>query len=153
MSFIDKECIFLENDFSSKDELLDFLSNKAIELNITDNIEELKEGYYDREKAGNTIIADMVAMPHARIESVKNFKVILVSLKKPIIYNDDESIDLAYSILAPLSANDEFIDVLTLVAITVQDENLQNIIRNSKVGEEEKISSMIDEILKEYINM
>lgn len=74
----------------------------------------------------------------------------LISLKKPINYNTDESVDLAYSILSPLNANDEFIDVLTLIAVLVQDEKLQETIRNSKVGDEEKIYSTIDEILKMY---
>lgn len=34
--------------------------------------------------------------------------------------------------------------------MVVQDEELQNIIRNSKVGDEEKIFSMIEDILKLY---
>ena len=150
MSFIEKNCIFLENECSSKEELFNFISNKSIELNISNDIEEVKNGLYDREKSGNTVIADMVAIPHARIESIKDLKVMLISLKKPINYNTDESVDLAYSILSPLNANDEFIDVLTLIAVVVQDEKLQNIIRNSKIGDEEKIASMIDEILKIY---
>lgn len=150
MSFIEKNCIFLENECSSKEELFNFICNKSIELNISNDIEEVKNGLYDREKAGNTVIADLVAIPHARIESVKDLKVMLISLKKPINYNTDESVDLAYSILSPLNANDEFIDVLTLIAVVVQDEKLQNIIRNSKIGDEEKIASMIDEILKIY---
>ncbi|MBW5409332.1 PTS sugar transporter subunit IIA [Brachyspira hampsonii] len=150
MSFIEKYNIFLENDFSSKDELFDFISNKSKELNISSSVSEVKEGLYDREKDGNTVIADMIAMPHARIESINDLKVILISLKKPILYNEEESIDLAYSILAPIDANDEFIDILMLVAIIVQDGELQNVIRNSKAGEEEKISNMIDEALKIY---
>ncbi|KLI22590.1 PTS sugar transporter subunit IIA [Brachyspira hyodysenteriae] len=150
MSFIDKERIFLENTSSSKDELFDFLSEKISELDPSYDAENIKEGLYDREKDGNTVIADMVAMPHARMESIKEIKVTIVSLLKPIEYSPDESIDLAYSIVAPIDANDEFIDVLTLIAMVVQDEELQNIIRNSKVGDEEKIFSMIEDILKLY---
>lgn len=150
MSFINKNYIFLENNFSSKKELFNFISNKSIELNISNDIEEVENGLYDREKAGNTVIADMVAIPHARIESIKNLKVMLIALKKPILYNDNENIDLAYSILSPLNMNDEFIDVITLIAVLVQDEELQDTIRNAKVGDEEKISSKIDEILKMY---
>ncbi|CRF35290.1 PTS sugar transporter subunit IIA [Brachyspira suanatina] len=150
MSFIDKKSIFLENNSSSKEELFDFLSKKISELDSSYNAEDIKEGLYDREKDGNTVIADLVAMPHARMESIKEIKVIVVSLLKPIDYNSEEDIDLAYSIVAPLDANDEFIDVLTSIAVIVQDEELQNIIRNSKVGDEEKISSMIENILKLY---
>ncbi|WPC23029.1 PTS sugar transporter subunit IIA [Brachyspira hyodysenteriae] len=150
MSFIDKERIFLENNSSSKEELFDFLSKKISELYPSYDAENIKEGLYDREKDGNTIIADMVALPHARMESIKEIKVTIVSLLKPIEYSPDESIDLAYSIVAPIDANDEFIDVLTLIAMVVQDEDLQNIIRNAKVGDEEKIFHMIEDILKLY---
>ena len=150
MSFIDKSNIFLKNECSTKEELFEFLSGKAKELNISDDIKDVIEGIYDREKEGNTVIADMIAMPHARIESVKNLKVILISLKNPISYNPDDNIDLVYSILSPLNANDEFIDTLTSIAIVAQDEDFQNIIRNSKLGNEEKISLEIDNILKMY---
>ena len=150
MSFIDKSNIFLENECSTKEELFEFLSGKAKELNISDDIKDVIEGLYDREKEGNTVIADMIAMPHARIESVKNLKVILISLKNPISYNPDDNIDLVYSILSPLNANDEFIDTLTSIAIVAQDEDFQNIIRNSKLGNEEKIYLEIDNILKMY---
>ena len=150
MSFIDKSNIFSENECSTKEELFEFLSGKAKELNISDDIKDVIEGLYDREKEGNTVIADMIAMPHARIESVKNLKVILISLKNPISYNPDDNIDLVYSILSPLNANDEFIDTLTSIAIVAQDEDFQNIIRNSKLGNEEKISLEIDNILKMY---
>ena len=49
-----------------------------------------------------------------------------------------------------MNANDEFIDTLTSIAIVAQDEDFQNIIRNSKLGNEEKISLEIDNILKMY---
>ena len=150
MSFIDKESIFLENECSSKEELFDFLSKKMLEFEPSYNAEVIKEGLYDREKDGNTIIADMTAMPHARLESIKNFKIMLISLKKSIEYNSDENVDLAYSIFAPLDANDEFIDLLTLVALIIQDEEIQKTIRNAKVGDEEKISAMIENVLKLY---
>ena len=150
MSFIDKESIFLENECSSKEELFDFLSKKMLEFEPSYNAELIKEGLYDREKDGNTVIADMTAMPHARLESIKNFKIILVSLKKSREYNSDENIDLAYSIFAPIDANDEFIDLLMLVALIIQDEELQKTIRNAKIGDEEKISSMIEDVLKPY---
>ena len=150
MSFIDKESIFLENECSSKEELFDFLSKKMLEFEPSYNAEVIKEGLYDREKDGNTIIADMTAMPHARLESIKNFKIMLISLKKSIEYNSDENVDLSYSIFAPRDANDEFIDLLTLVALIIQDEELQKTIRNAKVGDEEKISAMIENVLKLY---
>ena len=111
MDFISESTIFLSKSCSNKDELFDFLSKVSKDLGISDNSEDVKKGLFDREKEGNTVIGDMVAMPHARSEAIKKLKVILVQLEKPIEYNKGENIDLAYSILAPLKANNEFIDI------------------------------------------
>ncbi len=149
MDFISESTIFLSKSCSNKDELFDFLSKVSKDLGISDNSEDVKKGLFDREKEGNTVIGDMVAMPHARSEAIKKLKVILVQLEKPIEYNKGENIDLAYSILAPLKANNEFIDILSSVASIVQDDELQTFIRNSKNGDESKIILKMEEVLRD----
>ncbi|MCZ9942688.1 PTS sugar transporter subunit IIA [Brachyspira hyodysenteriae] len=148
MDFIYESTIFLSKSCSNKDELFDFLSCISKDLGISNNAEDVKKGLFDREKDGNTIIGDMIAMPHARSEAINKLKVILVQLEKPIEYNKGENIDLAYSILAPLKANNEFIDILSSVASIVQDDDLQTFIRNSKSGDESKIILKMEEVLK-----
>ena len=149
MDFISESTIFLSKSCSSKDELFDFLSKVSKDLGISDSPDEVKKGLFDREKEGNTVIGDMIAMPHARSEAINKLKVILVQLEKPIEYNKGENIDLAYSILAPLKANNEFIDILSSVASIVQDDELQTFIRNSKNGDESKIILKMEEVLRE----
>lgn len=148
MYFISKSNIFLNKFCLNKDDLFDFLSKISENLGISNNAEDVKKGLFDREKEGNTIIGDMIAMPHARSESIKELKVILVKLEKPIEYNKNENIDLVYSILAPLKSNNEFIDILSSVASIVQDDELQTFIRNSKNGDESKILLKMEEVLK-----
>lgn len=148
MYFISESNIFLNKFCLNKDDLFDFLSKISEKLGISNNAEDVKKGLFDREKEGNTIIGDMIAMPHARSESIKELKVILVKLEKPIEYNKNENIDLVYSILAPLKSNNEFIDILSSVASIVQDDELQTFIRNSKNGDESKILLKMEEVLK-----
>lgn len=148
MYFISESNIFLNKFCLNKDDLFDFLSKISGNLGISNNAEDVKKGLFDREKEGNTIIGDMIAMPHARSESIKELKVILVKLEKPIEYNKNENIDLVYSILAPLKSNNEFIDILSSVASIVQDDELQTFIRNSKNGDESKILLKMEEVLK-----
>ena len=148
MYFISEPNIFLNKFCLNKDDLFDFLSKISENLGISNNAEDVKKGLFDREKEGNTIIGDMIAMPHARSESIKELKVILVKLEKPIEYNKNENIDLVYSILAPLKSNNEFIDILSSVASIVQDDELQTFIRNSKNGDESKIVLKMEEVLK-----
>ncbi|CCG57886.1 putative phosphotransferase system enzyme IIA [Brachyspira pilosicoli WesB] len=148
MYFVSESNIFLNKFCLNKDDLFDFLSKISENLGISNNAEDVKKGLFDREKEGNTIIGDMIAMPHARSESIKELKVILVKLEKPIEYNKNENIDLVYSILAPLKSNNEFIDILSSVASIVQDDELQTFIRNSKNGDESKILLKMEEVLK-----
>lgn len=148
MYFISESNIFLNKFCLNKDDLFDFLSKISENLGISNNAEDVKKGLFDREKEGNTIIGDMIAIPHARSESIKELKVILVKLEKPIEYNKNENIDLVYSILAPLKSNNEFIDILSSVASIVQDDELQTFIRNSKNGDESKILLKMEEVLK-----
>lgn len=149
MDFISESTIFLSKSCSSKDELFDFLACISKDLGISNDANEVKKGLFDREKEGNTVIGDMIAMPHARSEAITKLQLVLVQLEKPIEYNKNENIDLAYSILAPLKANNEFIDILSSVATIVQDDNLQTFIRNSKNGDESKIILKMEEVLRD----
>lgn len=151
MDFISVNSIFLKNKSLSKKELFHFIANISKELGISDNIEEVEKGLFDREKEGSTIIDTLTAIPHARVDSIKKLQVILILLEKPIEYYSGENVDLIYSILAPLKANDEFIDILTSVANLIQDSELTELIRNSNIGDEVNIINKIEYILKNNI--
>lgn len=151
MDFIQKDNIFLKNKSLSKKELFHFIAKTSKDLGISDNIEEVEKGLFDREKEGSTIIDTLTAIPHARVDSIKKLRVVLILLEKPIEYYSGENVDLIYSILAPLKANDEFIDILTSVANLIQDNELAQLIRNSDIGDEVNIINKIEYILKNNI--
>lgn len=151
MDFISENNIFLKNKSLSKKELFHFIAKISKDLGISDSIEEVEKGLFDREKDGSTIIDILTAIPHARVDSIKKLQVILILLEKPIEYYSGENVDLIYSILAPLKANDEFIDILTSVANLIQDSELTQLIRNSNIGDEVNIINKIEYILKNNI--
>ena len=151
MDFISKNNIFLKNKSLSKEELFHFIANISKDLGISDSIEVVEKSLFDREKEGSTIIDTLTAIPHARVGSIKKLQVILILLEKPIEYYSGENVDLIYSILAPLKANDEFIDILTSIANLIQDSELTELIRNSNIGDEVNIINKIEYILKNNI--
>lgn len=151
MDFISENNIFLKNKSLSKKELFHFIAETSKDLGISDSIEEVEKGLFDREKEGSTIIDILTAIPHARVDSIKKLQVILILLEKPIEYYSGENVDLIYSILAPLKANDEFIDILTSVANLIQDSELAQLIRDSNIGDEVNIINKIEYILKNNI--
>ena len=80
MDFISENNIFLKNKSLSKKELFHFIAKTSKDLGISDSIEELENGLFDREKEGSTIIDILTAIPHARVDSIKKLQVILILL-------------------------------------------------------------------------
>lgn len=151
MNFISENNIFLKNKSLSKKQLFHFIAKTSKDLGISDNIDVVEKGLFDREKDGSTIIDTLTAIPHARVDSIKKLQVILIMLEKPIDYYIGEKVDLIYSILAPLKSNDEFIDTLISIANLIQDKELSNLIRGSDIGMEINIINKIEYILKNNV--
>ena len=68
---IREEYIFLDVDVSSKEQLLDFVSEKALKMGITDNKEGLKSDFLKREAEYSTGLQNEFAIPHAKSEYAK----------------------------------------------------------------------------------
>ena len=68
---IREEYIFFDVDAASKEELLDFISEKALEFGITDSKEGLKDAFLKREEEYTTGLQDGFAIPHAKTEYAK----------------------------------------------------------------------------------
>ena len=64
---IREEYIFFDVDAASKEELLDFISEKALEFGITDSKEGLKDAFLKREEEYTTGLQDGFAIPHAKL--------------------------------------------------------------------------------------
>ena len=75
---IREEYIFLDVDVASKEQLLDFVSEKALKMGITDNKEGLKSDFLKREAEYSTGLQNEFAIPHAKSEYAKETAVFFV---------------------------------------------------------------------------
>ena len=80
--FFDRDLYFIDLDLKNKEEVLEFMSNILLEKDIID--EEMKESYFEREKIATTEIGNMVSMPHGSKGNIKENKIVVAILKKPI---------------------------------------------------------------------
>lgn len=80
--FFDRDLYFIDLDLKTKEEVLDFMSDKLLEKNIID--EEMKKSYFEREKIATTEIGNMVSMPHGSKGNIKENKIVVSILKEPI---------------------------------------------------------------------
>lgn len=71
---------------ASKDELLEKLAQKGVELGFADDEEKLLKAFQDREAAGATGFVDGFAIPHAKSTDIKKSGVVVVRLAEPVAW-------------------------------------------------------------------
>ncbi|EJO5347242.1 transcription antiterminator [Clostridium botulinum] len=86
---------FTDVKANSCDELLEFMTNKLIGDNYI--TEAVKKDIFKREKLAGTEIGDLIAIPHAMHEDIKESFISVAILKKPIDW-DKEKVQLVFLI-------------------------------------------------------
>ena len=79
--------VFLGNTASSVDEVLQFLSEKAVELGVTDDAEATLEAFKNREAEGTTGMMGGFAIPHCKSDIVKQATVMVVKFSGEVAWS------------------------------------------------------------------
>lgn len=84
------------------------------------------EALIEREGLGPTGVGNGIALPHARLESVKSVSGIFLRLEKPLNFDsvDRQPVDLIFALLAPKAQGVEHLKALALVARTMRDPDI-----------------------------
>lgn len=90
MAFIKENHIFLNQPFTTQDEVFHFLAKQAQQLKMATNPQEVYEKLLEREKEGTTGMMDGFAIPHAKAETIREANIIITRLEKGIAW---ESLD------------------------------------------------------------
>jgi PTS system nitrogen regulatory IIA component len=77
----------------------------------------------EREILGPTGVGNGIALPHARLESLKDVCGIFVRLEKPLEFDavDRQPVDLVFALFAPIDAGVDHLKALALVSRTLRD--------------------------------
>ena len=114
--------VFLGNTASSVDEVLQFLSEKAVELGVTDDAEATLEAFKNREAEGTTGMMGGFAIPHCKSDIVKQATVMVVKFSGEVAWSsmDNAPIKCAIALLIPAAqAGDVHLQLLSHVAVLV----------------------------------
>ncbi|SFP49726.1 BglG family transcription antiterminator [Salibacterium halotolerans] len=84
--YVKEELIFLQQDMSSKEEVLHFLGGQLMEKGYTDG--DFLEKLYEREDAAPTSFGNMTAVPHPITPQTTTTFLAVCTLQKPIIWDD-----------------------------------------------------------------
>lgn len=147
--FVKPDQVLLDLDCTAKDEVLSLLSDKALELGITDDRDAVKAAFDAREEEGSTGMMDGFAVPHAKTDAIKDAAVIVTRFVAPIA--DWESIDgteitVGIALLVPdAEAGSTHIALLAQIARALMDEGFRDVIRTAT--EPSQVSELINDRL------
>ncbi len=101
--FVKKDQIFLDNPVKTRDELLRFVAEQAVELGVADDADCVLSAILDRESEGATGLKDGFAIPHAQADCIKESAVIVVKPSEPIEWEtmDKKPVTCAIALLCP----------------------------------------------------
>lgn len=129
-----RELIFLSESADKQEEVLELVLNKASDLGLLNNKEELYLAIKKREKEISTSVGFNVAMPHGKSNEVVKHFVGFVRLKKPICWNDsdEEASQLIFLIAVPKdNENNIHLKFISQLSKKILDEDFRNLLLTS----------------------
>ena len=136
--FIYKIFIFIDVQADSKKNVFKILGNifskknKDLSSLIIDKLNE-------RERLGSTSVGNGIAIPHTKVDGIKETQVIFLKLKNAVDFSasDGKKIDLIFSIIAPENSESDHLLILS---------SISNFIRKKEKVARLRGSATIDEI-------
>ena len=136
--FIYKNFIFIDVQADSKKNVFKILGNifskknKDLSSLIVDKLNE-------RERLGSTSVGNGIAIPHSKVDGIKETQVIFLKLKNGVDFSasDGKKIDLIFSIIAPENSESDHLLILS---------SISNFIRKKEKVDRLRSSASINEI-------
>ena len=150
IDLIDKNLIEPNFSAKSKEEVLKKISKIAVKSNYLKNFTEqlVFDKLLEREKMGSTGFADGIAMPHARIDGLEEFVVVIAIAPKGIEYEslDNKKTTIFCTIIAPEEKINEHLKMLATFSRLLTEPNFKKEILQTKD------KSLLYEIVYRYIS-
>ena len=136
--FIYKNFIFIDVQADSKKNVFKILGNIFSKKN-KDLSSLIIEKLNERERLGSTSVGNGIAIPHTKVDGIKETQVIFLKLKNGVDFSasDGKKIDLIFSIIAPENSESDHLLILS---------SISNFIRKKEKVERLRGSATINEI-------
>lgn len=99
--------------------------------------QEIFQTLLEREKLGSTGVGNGIAIPHGKIEGLKELTGLAFFLDKPIDFEsvDDQPVDIVFLLLAPETGGADHLKALARVARVLREPDILEKLRNSTDSE------------------
>lgn len=134
---VTEKFILLNQKSNNKKNVLELISSYLQkEIKIKKDI--IFESLYAREKLGTTALGNGVALPHARIDSLKTTQTLLLQLGSGIDFDavDGKKVDVIFVLLVPNVNSDSHVKMLAEIAAILDNEQTVKKIRKAKKTQE-----------------
>ena len=130
--FINKDSIFLDVHAESQKNVFKILGNifskknKDLSSLIIDKLNE-------RERLGSTSVGNGIAIPHTKVDGIKETQVIFLKLKNAVDFSasDGKKIDLIFSIIAPENSESDHLLILSSISNFIRKKEKVSRLRGS----------------------
>lgn len=126
---LDKQSCSVHVSAKNKDDMIARISELAVASEAARDIpvESIRKALQDREAQGSTAFGNELAIPHARIEGLKEFLLFIVSSPKGVDFNalDKKKVKLFFVILSPPDAVTDHLKILAAVSRALSHTNLK----------------------------
>ncbi|WP_338985652.1 fructose-specific PTS transporter subunit EIIC [Spiroplasma endosymbiont of Diplazon laetatorius] len=129
-----KQISFFDVDLNSKDEVIEFLSNKLQEEKYIKSVEDFKAAVYKRESEGSTGVGDGIAIPHVLNPTVQKSAIAFAKLKNKVDWQslDDQPADLVFMIMTNGKDGNEHLTALADLSGFLMKSDVQAKLRSAK---------------------
>ena len=112
-------------DISTKREILETAALRAAECYDL-NHDELKRGLIEREKLGTPGFGGSVAIPHTKVEDLRNCVGVVIRLENPVDYqaHDGHPVDLVFALFSPAGGGAVHLKALAEISRLLRDEDI-----------------------------
>ena len=135
--FIFKNSIFIDVQADSQKNVFKILGNNFSKKN-KDLSSLIIEKLNERERLGSTSVGNGIAIPHTKVEGIKETQVIFLKLKSGVDFSapDGKKIDLIFSIIAPENSESDHLLILSSISSFIRKKEKVNRLRGSATIDE-----------------
>jgi fructose-specific phosphotransferase system IIA component len=148
MDFLTREQIIFNKKLATRSEIIKVISEKAVELGISNQLQELIQSFINREELGSTGFGNGFAIPHARCSYVNEAKIIIVKSEIPIEWEaiDDKPVYIAIALLVPESNVDNIhIKILSSVSRKLMNSEFRECLL--KANSSDEVLELFEEVI------
>ena len=137
--FVTEANVFVGQSIASREELIRFVCDKALELGYVSDAGAAYDAFMAREAMGETGMTDGFAVPHAKSAAITAPAVLVVKNDHPVEWPsfDGRPVDIAIALLVPDDeAGNTHIRLLSKTAVLLMRDEFKNLVRGSEDARE-----------------